>query len=573
MTDTVQEIHFPKLHHFWMDAGLIGFYELVTQEHQEQWEVSVLLNDTGVTLRGTEDNLQSLLKHVYTVLLDRFYNTSSEQQRADNAGFYYDTAQDAFIRFPKVKPRGIAALIFDKAPRPTKGAAKYADKKRALLPPELEHLQERSNTSLQENNLKVGEVSNLLIDGPNAHQPRVLVLDKKVLTPPKKAKAKGNCFICGHESHALTDVGSTVFPLITGKDGVLSFNSTCGDPAKVCWKCDYIGKFVPVSGFYATNDGICHMYFPYSSSLMKMHEVFQPFEAIKATDPNYFRNFNQDLGGYFQKPYEMLLSFLYSVYRRALGSNEPLDQEDEEPGFDFAAFYQITTAHAPLEFVVMYAQPLGKTKMTKMVWTIKRSVYIFRLFDNLERQGIRIRDVMQVLVDFEQDKNEYKTLMRNRVCERVLNQQSIVDLVELHVFHVNKSKIQYIKPLHDFTIEYEKILNQERNPMHQELIDAAVSLGKTIGMSVGPSGKKGKGDLFRLRKARKAEDFLNEINRIQIKYGALVTSDLYKNGEAFGEHFNEFKQFCMIAALNTFNGLNRERDNGTKQNGAAGETA
>lgn len=572
MTNAEQEIHFPKLHHFWMDAGLIGFYELTKQEHPEQWDVSLLLDDAGVTLRGTEGNLQSLLKHAYTVLLNRYYDTSSEGQRADNAGFYYDTAQDAFIRFPKVKPRGIAALIFDKAPRPTKGAVKYADKKRGLLPPELAHLQERFNAFLQENSLKI-EMSNLLIDGPNAHQPHVLVLDRKVLIPPKKAKSKGNCFICGQEGHALTEVGSTVFPLITGKDGVLSFNSTCSNPAKVCWKCDYIGKFVPVSGFYATSDGICHMYFPYSSSLEKMHEVFRPLEAIKAADPNYFRNFNQDLGGYFQKPYEMLLSFLYSVYRRALGSNEPSDQEDEEPGFDFAKFYQITTAHAPLEFVVMYTEPLGKTQMAKMVWPFKRSVYVFRLFDNLERKGIRLRDVMRELVDFEQDKNEYKTLMRNRVCERILNQQSVVDLVEQHVFHVNKSKVQYIKPLHDFTIEYEKILNEEKRPMHQELIDAAVSLGKTIGMSVAPSGKKGKGDLFRLRKARKAEDFLNEINRIQIKHGALVTSDLYNKGEAFGDNFSEFKQFCMIAALNTFNGQNRERENAGAQNDTTGETA
>jgi hypothetical protein len=93
--------------------------------------------------------------------------------------------------------------------------------------------------------------------------------------------------------------------------------------------------------------------------------------------------------------------------------------------------------------------------------------------------------------------------------------------------------------------------------MKQELIDTAVSLGKTIGMNLGPQGKKGKGDLFRLRKARKPEDFLNEVNRIQMKYGALVTADLYQNGEAMEQNFSKFKQFCMIAALNTYNGMNR----------------
>jgi len=100
--------------------------------------------------------------------------------------------------------------------------------------------------------------------------------------------------------------------------------------------------------------------------------------------------------------------------------------------------------------------------------------------------------------------------------------------------------------------------------MKQELIDTAVSLGKTIGMKLGAEGKKGKGDLFRLRKARRPGDFLNEVNRIQMKYDAAVTADLYLKGEAFEQYFTEFKHFCMIAALNTYNAMNR-RDEG-KQN-------
>ena len=168
---------------------------------------------------------------------------------------------------------------------------------------------------------------------------------------------------------------------------------------------------------------------------------------------------------------------------------------------------------------------------------------------------------MNLFIDFDQPKNESKTIVRNRICERILRKQSIVELVEPHVFRINKSKIQYIKPINDFVILYEKIIKEEGVKMNQEIIDTAVSLGKTIGKSVGPSGKKGKGDLFRLRKTRKPEDFLNEINRIQLKYGALVTADLYNKGQYFSDNFTEFKQFCMIAALNTFNAENREEKN------------
>ena len=41
-----------------------------------------------------------------------------------------------------------------------------------------------------------------------------------------------------------------------------------------------------------------------------------------------------------------------------------------------------------------------------------------------------------------------------------------------------------------------------------------------------------------------------------MKYGTKVSADLYNKGQKMEENFNEFKQFCMIAALNTFNAGN-----------------
>lgn len=550
MLNAVREIRFPKIGHFWFDAGLIGFYELAHMEHPEESGVRVTLDDEGVTVRGTETDLSAFLNLVYSTLLQRYYNTSSEKQEQEKAGFYYDSKQDTFVRFAKVKPMGIAGLIFGKAPRPTQGQIKYvknADK--GTLPTEYAHLQERLNTFLTETNLKISGTS-LLLDGPNACQPKVTI-------STKEGKPKGNCFLCGSPSHALTDIGGTVFPMISGSSGALTFNSGCGGPVKVCWKCDYIGKFVPVTGFYVTDGGTNHIYFPYSASLEKMDEVFGSFESMKTSDPYHLRNFNPELGGYFKKPYEQLVSFLYSVYRRVLSTASTDDPEEGDADLDYDRMYDLTLSRAPLEIFVLYTEALGETQMGKMIWPFKDSVYMFRLFEHMETRGIPLKQTLQILVDFDQKKDENKTLLRNRICERILRQQSVVDLVEQHVFRINASKVQYIKPVHDFVIAYEKILTQENDLMKQELIDTAVSLGKTIGKNLGPQGKKGKGDLFRLRKARKPEDFLNEVNRIQMKYDALVTADLYQNGEAMEQNFSKFKQFCMIAALNTYNAMNR----------------
>jgi hypothetical protein len=556
MSDAMKQISFPKTGHFWIDEGLLGFYELASREHPDKVNVSVAIDDKGVTVKGTEEDIQSYLQAIYTVLLERYYNTSSEKQEQEKAGFYYDSKKDTFVRFPKVKSRGIAGLIFSKAPRPMVREEKYVDAKKGLLPPEYAHLQERLNEYLASNNLKIGG-KGLLLDGPNAYQPKVAI-------SPKEGKKKGHCFLCGNSSHALSEIGGTVFPMISGSSGALNFNPGCTGPAKVCWKCDYIAKFVPVTGFYVADKNAIHMYFPYSTSFSKMHEMFRSFESMKIRDPYYLRNFNPDLGGYFTKSYEQFFSFLYSVYRRVLSTGNPDDSEGGSTSFDFEKMYDLTLSHAPLEFIVVHTEALGDTYMGKMIWPFREAVYIFRLFERLEKKGIILKQVMQILIDFDQKKGENKTLMRNRICERVLKQQGIVDLVDQHVFHVNTSKTVFIKPVLDFVIEYEKILGEEANSMKQELIDTAVSLGKTIGMKLGAEGKKGKGDLFRLRKARRPGDFLNEVNRIQMKYDAAVTADLYLKGEAFEQYFTEFKHFCMIAALNTYNAMNR-RDEG-KQN-------
>lgn len=549
--DRSLEIIFPKLSHFWMDSGLIGLYKIAKEENPSEMEVEMHLTDEGLTFKGTEDNLTALFNKSYESLLDQYYNKSTEKQKQNNEGFYYDSKEDKFVRFPKVKSMGVAGLIFSKPPRMTAKQVKYdvievneAGKKikKKVLPPEYSHLQDRFDSFLSETGIKIS-ANNLLIDGPNAIQPQVEI---KV----KKGKERGKCFICGEASHSLTDIGGTVYPMITGSSGVLSFNSNGGSPEKVCWKCGFIGKFVPVNGFYAYNNEGYNLYFPYSSSLVKMSEVYASFEAEMIEDPNLVINFKNNLGVFFHHPFEQFFTFLYSLYLTFLRKNVTDESVNE---LDLGKLYGVFISEAPLEFYTINTTSLGDTQMGKMIWPFNNSVFIFRLFENIEKNKISIKEVMTSLIDHDQKKYENKTMMRNKVCERILKKSSVVELIEQHAFHINKSKKQYIKPIHDFVIEYEKILKEGNDKVDQAIIDTAVSLGKTIGFSVASAGRKGKGDLFRLRKTRKPEDFLNEINRIQIKYGALITSELYGKGQEFENNFQEFKQFCMIAALNTFN--------------------
>jgi hypothetical protein len=108
MTTSLIEVQFSKLSHFWMDSGLIGLYKIAKEENPSKMGVEMYLSDDGVVFKGTEANLTLLFNKAYESLLDQYYSKSTEKQRQENAGFYYDSKEDKFVRFPKVKAMGIA---------------------------------------------------------------------------------------------------------------------------------------------------------------------------------------------------------------------------------------------------------------------------------------------------------------------------------------------------------------------------------------------------------------------------------------------------------------------------------
>lgn len=552
------ELRFPKLNHFWLDSGLLGLYRILDELNSIDMNVTIGIGGDAVVLNGSIESMDALLRESYRTLLKRYYNKSTQKQIQENAGFYYDSVNDQFVRFPKVKSAGIAGLIFSKAPRPTTDdGIKFEDKKNARLPLDHEHLQEKLDNFLKETGLSV-TTSELLVNGPNAVQPLVDIC-------VKPGKIKGKCFLCGEPSHSLSEVGGTVFPFIAGSAGGLGFASMAGAPEKVCWKCDYVSKFVPVNGFFMCNEGGYQIFLPYSTDLKKMNGVYGALHAAEFDDPFLMRNFDHQLGGYFQKPYELTMAFLYTIYLKVLSRKKDDSKEDSDYELDFEKLFEIALSNAPLEFFVVFTEALGQTQMGKMVWPFQDSVYFFRLMDSMEKCGIRLKDVMRKFVDVEQSKNENKTLVRNRVCERILKKQSILDLAEQHVFHMCKSEDKNITKIAEFVLHYEAILKKGGKGMDQTGVDAAVKLGKRIGASIANSQNGKKGDLFALRKTRKLEDFLNEVNRVQFKYNVSVPTEIY-DGYLNRETFAEFKQFCMIAALNAFNGTKYHTENNGGEN-------
>jgi hypothetical protein len=541
--DGVVEVVFKKLGHFWFDAGLVGLIKMLEEVNLKKLGVTSEVIDNQLRLNGESRDIQKAIESAYERLVEKYYNLSSQKQREDTASynFYYDTQNDCFVSFPKRKAVGIAGIICDTAPRPTGGSIKWHQAEKGVLPQEYIHLQEKLDLYLKQSGLKI-TTSGLLIDGPNAIKPSITIkLDK--------SKKSEQCYLCGEEGNALEEANQTIFPFITGNSGVLSFNSEIGKPEKICWKCSLLGKFVPVTGFYSAQGEHLYAFLPYSTSLAKMCSAEDLLRDSRYEDPNLYRNFNPPLGGYFQNPFEMTFAFLYTLYDKML-MHQKEDSNEGEIELEMEVMLNLTFNMAPLEFFVIHTKDEGNTFAGKMIWPFKETIYFFRLIQEIEKKTkVRMEKILPDLIDYEQ-KNEARTLLRNKVCERMLKKQTILDLIEKHIYH---SGINYFKPLFEMLLVYELII-REGDLVFKEEQDAAVALGRCIGMALGKSIVGKKGDLFALRKSRRKVDFLEQLNRLQFRLGNdfIVPKDVYE-GKLTDENFQEFKQFCMIAALNSYN--------------------
>ena len=292
-----------KTDHYWLDSGLVGLYQIL-----KQFEVVLKsrLSTTELFWKGKWMTFKMRLNKPYNPSR-QIYNVSTQKQMNERTSynFYYDSKKDCFVAFPKNHEGQPKLFIISPAHRSSvKWAIKggkvefeYNGKKTkrtaVKLPASHAHLQDRLDEFLNKNGLDV-TTSGLLVDGPNAVQPKV-----KIKANSKTKTIKGNCYFCGEPTAYLEDANQTVYPLITGSSGVLSFNSFASNPEKVCWKCSLLGKFVPVSGFYYTSGDNIFAYFPYSSSLEKMIDVFDPLHEAEYKDPNYYKNFEHNLGDIF----------------------------------------------------------------------------------------------------------------------------------------------------------------------------------------------------------------------------------------------------------------------------------
>ena len=274
---------------------------------------------------------------------------------------------------------------------------------------------------------------------------------------------------------------------------------------------------------------------------------------------------------------------------------EPDDDETDEsaekdskegeplPVISFEAVFDTLRRHGDASFTVVSATKKGNVWMAEEFTTFRDIERLARLFEAMQRvvftksgQGRPVchpKKFFLALVDFEA-KAESRSLQREKVCEAVFRSESVLALLERHAFHVNThsdpSKVRHVGPLLDFAKLYEVDLHKGTlmETAYQSMVETATWLGNIIGdaLAVAVKGKtdaegvtavakeslgKAKGGLHRLRKTRTVADFVNELARLQLRYGINVPKDVMDGKTFTPEPFEEFRGFSVVAAFET----------------------
>ncbi len=270
-------------------------------------------------------------------------------------------------------------------------------------------------------------------------------------------------------------------------------------------------------------------------------------------------------------------------------ATSPKVVEEPPPVISSGAVFNQLRRHGDVSFTVVSASKKGNVWMAGDFTTFRDIDRLARLFEAMQqtvdrgkrrRIACHPRKFFLALVDFEA-KTESRTVLRDKVCEAIFRRQSVLALLERHAFHVNRhsdqSKVRRVGPLLDFARLYEVDLHKGTlmENAYQSMVETATWLGSIIGEALAEAvkgkadsdGKEGaspesrvakesagkaKGGLHRLHKTRTVADFINELARLQLRYRINVPKDVLDGKTFTPELFEEFRGFCVVAALNRF---------------------
>lgn len=583
--------------HWWFDSGLMGLYFIAKDkkiQESERWpDVEVVLDFDGVSIKAPDDQMKPFLEACYEKLASNWWNRSTKKQKENPELVCYDQEKKELDCLAKRMPTPVPALSVSATSWRGKADA-FEDLSASLQEEVAAFLKERKKSLW-------GTKKKLCYEQPVCH-PQLDIF-------PKVRRGGGAvCSVCG-QTAVCDRVSQTSFPLFSSQSATFSFNSDLGSPDLICWECQLLGKFAVHASYYKVADSLTYIMQLNSGDLRVLEDAHLSFgipSSLRLSlddDRIYFFNFGEKsrilqnarlsyevLWGFYLEAYDLLLKNQQRRRNEARIPEDPYEDELDEESL---------RRTAALNVVLAALDSKGSTFITKEVVTYTDTAYLFRLigfikkYIRTEAPEAMAQDLGRFFeflfwdLELPNPQKPYDPLNgmdRNSLLQCVFEKKSIVCKMESFVFkkslaadYPSFGHILFFVMAYELVVHCRDSEEGEKKGMAKGMTKDQIALATKLGAQIVLAAKETlvkegeglesmkavKGDLFTLRKTRTATDFLEQLNRLQFRYGIVVNKEIAAG--VFAElaesdvPFEEFRAYCMIAALNAYNNVMRPR--------------
>ncbi|MBU5425324.1 hypothetical protein KQI41_02765 [Tissierella pigra] len=536
--------------HWWFDGGIAGLYFVADRiKKEENYNIDLSFDSDGLTI-GAEDEekIREFLESCYSLLASLYWNVSTKSQKDKLELVMYDEETKEFSLAPRRQPTPVVGKFV----KGTSWKAHYIEYEDMD-----DILKGKTDDFTKENKRSLwgGKKNRLLFSLPEC-QPDVKIL------PKENIKKQLTCSVCGKLTSNLSEISQPSFLLFASKSAAQSFHTQGNKAAKICWECELLSKFTMDTINYKKDGSTLSILLLNSPNLehnINNQKKIGSSSVLRSIDNDYFyKNIGFEKDSLINKSrmsYELLWAYFVDTYS-VLKSNTVSIETD---GNDIFAELLGDIISNPIEIVVIALDEMGQTFITKELIFYNDVSYAYRLIDCFFHKSLDLKNIYNAL--FEKDNKNNPKPSRNNILRKILNKHCILtDIESLTLRKVYDNKFINVSNMLDFLIEYYLIIKEDI--MNREQIDVAVKLGKQIvNQAYRVAGedknilKKIKGDLFTLRKTRTVTDFIIQLNTLQFRYGISVSNSILE-GILNEVPFEDFKGYCIMGALNSYNFFN-----------------
>lgn len=544
--------------HWWFDAGIAGLYFIANRTKQAQNYNNIRINfdsDSLIFQGDSEDDIRAFLQDCYKELASCYWNVSTKSQKERLELVMYNPETEEFSLAPKRQATPVVSLFVKQFDA---DGIEYKDMD--------DILKTRVDDYLKNTKRKLfGKQNKLVYSLTTSHQ-------KLKILPKENIKRQCACSICGRLTSNLNDISQPSFLLFASTNATTSFHTQGKKPAKICWECELVSKFTMETVNYKqinykdnknrTSLSMLILNSPDLAHSINNQRKIGCSSVLRSIDEDYFySNIGFDSDGLIDKSkmsYELLWAYFVDTYRilKSYTLNNDADEQDI-----FTEFLGDVIS-SPIEIIIISVDKINKTFTTKELIFYNDVSYAYRLIHQFMDKGVNIKDIFYAL--YETDSKGKLLPSRNNIFRKILGKHCILTDIESITFRKvikeKESKYINVSNMLNFLLEYYLIIKEDI--MNKEQIDVAVKLGKQIvNQAYKDSGenkeilKRIKGDLFTLRKTRTVTDFITELNTLQFRYGISVSNSILE-GVLNEVPFEDFKGYCIMGALNSYNFYN-----------------